>query len=155
MQLSLFSVVGLVVSSTAGVIPDHAHGLSRDVSPRLKSPFERRDTFDCEGHSLCGALPVSACDQAANKLIRNDDVNYGASGNKSGKPKGECTSIVGPQLPGCGVYIQGGSQCMRTGNQMWSDYQEIRNNDCKTCGRKQWGDGCMTVINYVVGCNPL
>jgi hypothetical protein len=70
---------------------------------------------------------------------------------RSGRSQtGACQSAFGGY--GCGVFIQGGNTCARTGNQMWQDYQDIRSHGAKTCGSKHWGDGCMTTINYVSGC---
>ncbi|KAF6838782.1 hypothetical protein CPLU01_02315 [Colletotrichum plurivorum] len=152
MRFSLFFLSALVASAAAVVIPDHAHehDFEADVSPVPGNPLEKRDSYDCKGSSMCSSLQVRACDDAVNnKLIRNDDVNYGAPG--SGRSRtGACSNIFGGY--GCGVFIQGKSHCARTGNQMWWDYQDIRKNNCRVCGSKHWGDGCLTTINYVSGC---
>ncbi|KAI1021803.1 hypothetical protein LB505_008864 [Fusarium chuoi] len=115
-------------------------------SPVPRSKLEARDSYDCNGSGLCGIIPVRDCDQAVNnRLIRNNDVNYGAPG--SGRPQtGTCQG-------NCGIFIQGRSTCARTGNQIWYDYQDIRRNGCRICGSKHWGDGCLTTINRVTGCN--
>jgi len=45
--------------------------------------LEKRDSFDCHGSGMCGSAVnfVRDCDNAVNHmLIRNNDVNYGASG---------------------------------------------------------------------------
>jgi hypothetical protein len=71
--------------ATASAIPlehDHDHDLLDDLSsPVPRSVLDKRDSYDCKGSSMCSSLQVSACDNAVNsKLIRNDVVNYGASG---------------------------------------------------------------------------
>lgn len=73
--MSLMGMVG------ANAIP-HAHvEVDAKTSPRLKSPLFARDTYDCKGSSLCSSLQVSFCDDAVNnKIIRNNNVNYGAPG---------------------------------------------------------------------------
>lgn len=145
--IAFMSLMGMI---GANAVP-HLHAeMDTETSPRLKSPLVARDTYDCKGSSLCRSLQVRACDDAVNnKIIRNDDVNYGAPG--SGRPRtGECSAIAGGF--GCGVFIQGQKNCARTGNQIWHDYQDIRGNGCKICGSKHWGDGCLTTINYVSGC---
>ncbi|KAI3558673.1 hypothetical protein CABS01_07360 [Colletotrichum abscissum] len=153
MRFSLFFLSALVASCSAVAIPgehSHEHDLVMDMSPVPRGVLDKRDSYDCKGSSLCSSLKVAACDDAVNnKLIRNNDVNYGAPG--SGRPKtGACSNIFGGY--GCGVFIQGKSGCARTGNQMWYDYQDIRANGCRVCGSKHWGDGCLTTINYVSGC---
>ncbi|KAI3319363.1 hypothetical protein HD806DRAFT_539401 [Xylariaceae sp. AK1471] len=111
-----------------------------------------RDTYDCSGSGLCQSLQVKYCDQAVNdRIIRNNDVNYGAPG--SGRQySGACQSSSGGFAYGCGVFIQGKSTCARTGNDIWYDYQAIRSQGCRVCGSRHWGDGCLTTINYVGGC---
>ncbi|KAF5653141.1 hypothetical protein F25303_2571 [Fusarium sp. NRRL 25303] len=50
-------------------------------SPVPRSKLEARDSYDCNGSGLCGAISVRDCDQAVNnRLIRNNNVNYGAPG---------------------------------------------------------------------------
>ncbi|KAF5558178.1 hypothetical protein FNAPI_5195 [Fusarium napiforme] len=50
-------------------------------SPVPRSNLEARDSYDCNGSGLCGAVQVRDCDNAINnRLIRNNDVNYGAPG---------------------------------------------------------------------------
>jgi hypothetical protein len=81
MRFNIAAVVSaLVVMVTASTIP-HSH-VEMDISLRPRGPLlEARDTYDCAGSSLCQSLQVRACDDAVNnKLIRNDVVNYGASG---------------------------------------------------------------------------
>ncbi|KAH6693628.1 hypothetical protein F5X68DRAFT_247988 [Plectosphaerella plurivora] len=153
MRFSLFALAALAATVTGSAIPvDHTHEhVHEDVSLVPRSPLDKRDSFDCKGSSMCATLNVAACNNAVNfRLIRNNDVNYGAPG--SGRRfTGACEQIV--QGYGCGVFIQGKSHCARTGNEMWWDYQDIRNNGCRVCGTKHWGDGCMTTINYVSGCS--
>lgn len=74
-------VSALVLAASSTAIP-HAHE-DTETSPVLRSPLEKRDTYDCKGSSFCGSatLSVADCDNAVNnKIIRNNDVNYGASG---------------------------------------------------------------------------
>lgn len=52
--------------------------------------------------------------------------------NSSGKADGA-------QRGRCKIFIAGPRDCVRTGNQMWQDYQEIRRAACKRCGSKHWG----------------
>lgn len=83
MRFSLFFLSALVASAAAVVIPDHAHehDFEADVSPVPGNVLDKRDSYDCKGSSMCSTLQVRACDDAVNsKLIRNDDVNYGAPG---------------------------------------------------------------------------
>ncbi|XXH02736.1 hypothetical protein Hte_009121 [Hypoxylon texense] len=100
---------------------------------------------------MCPTLHVKACDEAVNsKLIRDDNVNYGAI--RSGMPRvGECSGLATDF--GCGILIQGPTNCTRTGNDMWWDYQEIRSSGCHHCGHKYWSDwGCSTTIDYFPVC---
>lgn len=62
--------------------------------------------------------------------------------HSSGKPSGA-------RRGNCRVYIQGGSNCLRSGNQIWDDYQQIHAGNCEKCGSKHWGDGCLTSIDYI------
>lgn len=64
---------------------------------------------------------------------------------------------------GCGVFVQGtnktltGDQpCEFSGNQIWWDYQDIRDSNkgnCDKCGSKVYSNGCEITINYVSGCD--
>ncbi|KAI0894115.1 hypothetical protein F4806DRAFT_131310 [Annulohypoxylon nitens] len=107
-------------------------------------------TYDCGGSIMCNTVKVVWCDKGINhKLIRNDDLNYGAIG--SGKPHfgvchGQFTDF------GCAIIIQGPKHCVRSGNDMWWDYQEIRSHGCHHCGNKHWGDRCSTTIDYWESC---
>ncbi|KAH6640172.1 hypothetical protein F5144DRAFT_609227 [Chaetomium tenue] len=153
MRFDIIASLVFATMDTASAIPlDHDHNHVEDMSsPVPRSVLDKRDSYDCKGSSMCSSLQVRACDDAVNsKLICNDDVNYGASG--SGRPQGgACSNIFGGY--GCGIFIQGKSHCVRTGNQMWWDYQDIRKSGCQKCSTKHWGDGCMTTVNYVSGCS--
>ncbi|KAK8093281.1 uncharacterized protein PG998_014682 [Apiospora kogelbergensis] len=112
------------------------------------SIIEARDTFDCKGSSVCRTIPVKFCDETVNlRIKRTDEVLYGAPG--SGK------SMTGACAATCGVFIQGGAHCERSGNQIWWDYQDIRQNGCGICGSKHWGGDCLTTINYVNTCGNV
>lgn len=65
---------------------------------------------------------------------------------------GSCTSNLAHF--GCGVFVRGPAHCAFSGNQMWWDYQEIREKGgCGKCGSKKYDDGCEVVVDYVSGCN--
>lgn len=36
---------------------------------------------------------------------------------------------------------------------MWELYQQIRDNDCPKCGKKEYQKGCFMKIDYVTGCD--
>ncbi|KAI1392124.1 uncharacterized protein F4822DRAFT_425340 [Hypoxylon trugodes] len=117
--------------------------------PNLK-PRDDND-YDCSGSIMCPTLKVQACDVAINTfLIRDDNLTYGATG--SGKPhKGVCHGI-GTDF-GCAIFVQGRANCTRSGNDMWWDYQEIRDHHCHHCGHKHWSSGCTTTIDYKPQCD--
>ncbi|KAM0425904.1 hypothetical protein ACHAPT_008842 [Fusarium lateritium] len=107
------------------------------------------EQFDCgKGSAMCAGAAnlVRNCDRAVNfELIRNDDVNYGGDGNAENLPEGGRSG-------NCKVFVEGHKDCYRTGNEMWHDYQEIREQGgCNKCGRKYWGpyNNCYTKIDYV------
>ncbi|KAI6080396.1 hypothetical protein F4821DRAFT_59623 [Hypoxylon rubiginosum] len=106
---------------------------------------------DCNGSSMCPTLHVKACDIAINfKVIRDNNPNYGAEGSNAPR-RGECHGDATDW--GCGILIQGPSNCTRTGNEMWIDYQDIRKGGCHHCGHKYWSDwGCVTTIDYFPVC---
>ncbi|KAK4183811.1 hypothetical protein QBC35DRAFT_393061 [Podospora australis] len=108
------------------------------------------EDFDCDGSKICRFLHPEACDDAVNnRLIRGDFLDYGAPG--SGRPlTSACSAIAGPV--GCRIHIQGHRNCTRTGNQIWEDYQDIRESGCQVCGTKHWGDGCYTSIEVDPQC---
>lgn len=105
--------------------------------------------YDCRGSVMCGSTPVRVCDIAVNqKLIRADDVYYGPGLAKVGACNGLTVDL------GCGIFVQGNSDCVRTGEEIWDDYQDIRYiAGCPKCGTKHWAPGCMTTINYITWCN--
>ncbi|KAI1378979.1 hypothetical protein F4677DRAFT_465255 [Hypoxylon crocopeplum] len=116
----------------------------------------RQDTgvsYNCDGSSMCPTIHVHDCDSAMNsKIIRDDNMNYGAAG--SGMPHiGVCRGIATDY--GCAIFVQGPTSCVRSGNDIWWDYQDIRDNGCHHCGHKYWGDGCMTTIDYEPECHRV
>ncbi|PKX91136.1 uncharacterized protein P174DRAFT_423979 [Aspergillus novofumigatus IBT 16806] len=121
----------------------------------LTNAFEPDPTaYDCEGSTMCTTPDfVKWCDQAVNTLQRNDQPSYFAtSANESGiNLSGNCW---GDQIRGCGVFIQGDAHCSISGNDIWNDYQNIRNiGGCKRCGSFHREDGCLITINYVYSCD--
>ncbi|KAF7136979.1 hypothetical protein CNMCM5793_006730 [Aspergillus hiratsukae] len=121
----------------------------------LTNAFEPDPTaYDCEGSTMCTTPDfVKWCDQAVNTLQRNDQPSYFAtSANESGiNLSGNCW---GDQTRGCGVFIQGDAHCSISGNDMWNDYQNIRNiGGCKRCGSFHREDGSLITINYVYSCD--
>ncbi|KAI2605314.1 uncharacterized protein GGS25DRAFT_524831 [Hypoxylon fragiforme] len=123
--------------------------LSNDTTPPTPNP----GPCDCLGGSMCGTLHISDCDYAINaKLIRTDDIKYGAEGSTS-PHQGVCHGL-GTDY-GCGIVIQGGRHCVASGNQMWWDYQDIRDHGCHHCGHKYWGSGCSTVVDYFPVCDEV
>ncbi|KAI1453961.1 hypothetical protein F4805DRAFT_340286 [Annulohypoxylon moriforme] len=161
MRFSILSIVAAYTAGAASLVIPHNTTYNETTSydgsqnltslPSLERP--RKDynaTYDCGGSIMCPTVKVVWCDEGVNsKLIRNDDINYGAVG--SGKPHfgvchGKATDF------GCGIIIQGPSHCVRSGNDMWWDYQEIRQSGCHHCGHKYWGDGCSTDVDYWQSC---
>lgn len=104
--------------------------------------------YDCEGSVMCGATPIKVCDIAVNqKLHRTNDTYYGPDMAKSGA----CNGLV-PKF-GCGIFVQG-EHCVRTGEEIWDDYQNIRYiSGCSKCGSMHWAEGCMTTIDYISWCD--
>lgn len=41
--------------------------------------------------------------------------------------------------------------CIRTGNEMWWDYQDMKKFGCESCGWKSWGPDlqCRTLMTYM------
>ncbi|KAM7188895.1 hypothetical protein V8F33_010342, partial [Rhypophila sp. PSN 637] len=94
------------------------------AAPQPISDTDGEWTYDCHGSAMCSQVQVNACDEAANnRLMRNNDLNYGTDGAPEGT--GVCQSAFNP----CGFFIEGhkedGSACRFSGNQMWWDYQDI------------------------------
>ncbi|PLB46596.1 hypothetical protein P170DRAFT_498546 [Aspergillus steynii IBT 23096] len=110
--------------------------------------------YDCKGSSLCTTPDfLKWCDHAVNTLQRYDDPFYfAASANETGiNQSGNCW---GDQTRGCGVFIQGDDSCSISGNDLWNDYQNIRNiGGCNKCGSFHRDDGCLITINYVYQCD--
>ncbi|KAI2464625.1 hypothetical protein F4781DRAFT_436221 [Annulohypoxylon bovei var. microspora] len=154
MRLShVFSVVAAyVASATALSIPPPLNSTYNDTASYDEHQNVTVDSriYDCGGSIMCSTVKVVWCDEGVNsKLIRNDELNYGAVG--SGKPHFGICHGKGTDF-GCGVIIKGPNHCVRSGNDMWWDYQEIRGSGCHHCGRKYWGDGCSTNIDYWQSC---
>lgn len=79
MRSNIFALLAFAALASASAIP-HSHE-DQDISPRPRSPLEELDSYDCKGSGLCRSLSLHACDDAVNhKIIRNNDVNYGAPG---------------------------------------------------------------------------
>ncbi|KAL8372326.1 hypothetical protein RB595_001901 [Gaeumannomyces hyphopodioides] len=113
---------------------------------RAGSPLVSREGYECKGSINCNTWInfLKSCDSAVNTaLVRTDAVNYG--GKNSGLRKGSRSGK-------CEVFIEGPASCKTTGNQMWTDYQDIRNHGCGRCGFKTWGEGdqCRTKIDFVM-----
>ncbi|RAL02336.1 uncharacterized protein BO80DRAFT_472333 [Aspergillus ibericus CBS 121593] len=112
-------------------------------------------SYDCKGSSMCTTPALLKwCDHAVNTLYRDDDPFYHSSevidGDVYSSQSGNCW---GDQTRGCGVFIQG-QNCSISGNDLWNDYQNIRNiGGCKKCGSFHRDDGCLVTINYVYNCD--
>ncbi|KAI1648785.1 uncharacterized protein F4817DRAFT_314418 [Daldinia loculata] len=149
MRFSILVSTAFVAALNASAIPN---GFSFAYENRTLEKTDK-PKCDCWGSIMCATLKVQDCDEAVNyKLIRNDDINYGAVG--SGMPHlGVCHGI-GTDF-GCGILITGNPGCVRSGNDMWWDYQDIRKSGCHHCGKKYWGDGCATTIDYYPECGKV
>ncbi|OGM49583.1 hypothetical protein ABOM_001752 [Aspergillus bombycis] len=110
--------------------------------------------YTCKGSSMCTTPNfLKWCDHAVNTLQRNDDTSYFAtSANETGiNQSGNCW---GDQTRGCGVFIQGDESCSISGNDLWNDYQNIRQvGGCSKCGSFYREDGCQITIDYVYQCD--
>ncbi|KAH7383114.1 Spherulation-specific family 4-domain-containing protein [Cadophora sp. MPI-SDFR-AT-0126] len=104
--------------------------------------------YDCQGSTLCSTPNLlSWCDKAVNNLTRNDSPIYGKT--DTSVSDGSCH---GNGVQYCGVFIQGAG-CTISGNDMWNDYQNIRDiGGCKRCGSYHRSDGCLVTVNYVSSC---
>jgi hypothetical protein len=84
MRITIAVFSAFVAIAAAGTIPvprSNADFMEPGSSPALTGLLAKRDSYDCKGSSMCKSLQVRACDEAVNnKLIRNNDVNYGAPG---------------------------------------------------------------------------
>ncbi|PYI01181.1 hypothetical protein BO78DRAFT_436345 [Aspergillus sclerotiicarbonarius CBS 121057] len=122
----------------------------------LTNVFEPDPTaYDCKGSSMCTTPDLLKwCDHAVNTLYRDDDPFYHSTevidGDVYSSQSGNCW---GDQTRGCGVFIQG-DNCSISGNDLWNDYQNIRNvGGCKKCGSFHREDGCLVTVNYVYDCS--
>lgn len=89
MRFDIVAILAFAAVATASAIPhdhDHVEDYDHDhvealSSPVPRSPLDKRWSYDCKGSGMCRSLKISACDDAVNhKLIRNNDLNYGAPG---------------------------------------------------------------------------
>ena len=84
MRITIAVLWGFAAIAAAGTIPvprSNTDSMEAGSSPALTGLLAKRDSYDCKGSSMCKSLQVRACDEAVNsKLIRNNDVNYGAPG---------------------------------------------------------------------------
>ncbi|KAK9778067.1 hypothetical protein AB5N19_02550 [Seiridium cardinale] len=118
--------------------------------------LEGRDTYDKKGSGMCNVLQVKFCDEAVNNFIIRDDVQRYRPGEDE-TCSGGCSGLGSKTYSGigCGVFVKGDTDCTRSGNQLWHDYQDIRNSGADKCGNKHWGDGCWTTIDYVSACGQI
>ncbi|KAI1472374.1 uncharacterized protein F4812DRAFT_464478 [Daldinia caldariorum] len=147
MRLNIF-----VLSAFATLL--HASAIPRDVSSANASITEwAGPLYDCRGSIMCSTLHVKACDVAVNtQIIRDDELNYGSASSR--RPHlGACHGL-GADF-GCAILVEGNPKCVRSGNDLWWDYQEIRKNGCHHCGHKYWGKGCKTTIDYEPECRRI
>ncbi|KAF2223372.1 Spherulation-specific family 4-domain-containing protein [Elsinoe ampelina] len=112
-------------------------------------PCDDNPDYDCKGSTLCWTPNLLKwCDLAVNNLSRTDALSYATfGGQKTGNCWGDGASS------GCGVFIQG-SNCQISGNDIWHDYQNIRDlGGCKRCGSYYREDGCRVAIDFVSTCD--
>ncbi|KAK4222659.1 hypothetical protein QBC38DRAFT_374648 [Podospora fimiseda] len=151
-----FNLSFLALISSATAVPLTDTDTTNTTSTIL---FTRSESYKCGGGWICGSHDhLKRCDQSVNHyLVRTDEVLYGSAG--SGREKdGACP----PESHfACKIFVAGADHCARSGNEMWQDYQDIRNKkkgNCNggrnTCGTKNWGDGCRTTVDYVAYCDP-
>lgn len=117
--------------------------------PPAPSPY-----YDCKGESLCSTTPVKFCDRAVNEMKRGDNIYE--SNREALVYRGNCYGNLDGY--GCSVQIRGtdrnGKNCKITGDEMWQAYQDIRKSgDCRMCGSKHFGNGCLVSVDYFVNCN--
>ncbi|KAH8902036.1 hypothetical protein BR93DRAFT_888140 [Coniochaeta sp. PMI_546] len=113
------------------------------------------EAYDCKGSSGCGPGLTPACVAAAANISRSDTYHYTNLGGAD--QTGVCAPSVDNGGYGCGIFVQSfnGAQCILTGNQLYSGYEQIREfGSCDTCGSYHRPDGCLITINYVTGCYP-
>lgn len=74
-----------------------------------------------------------------------------------GVDSGNCRQLPDGWGRGCGIFLEGPSDCKGMGDDMWWGAQQIRGNNCRACGFKTFtgerGGACRLTINYVTGCN--
>ncbi|EGX95651.1 peptidase, putative [Cordyceps militaris CM01] len=110
--------------------------------------------YDCKGDALCSTLNVKFCDLAVNNMERGNKIYMASSGTIAGR--GNCwASRFGY---GCSVQIRGkdgnGKDCKISGDKIWDAYQDIRKaGDCRRCGSKHFGNGCLVSIDYAGSCS--
>ncbi|KAJ5475502.1 hypothetical protein N7539_007789 [Penicillium diatomitis] len=121
---------------------------AQGYNPLIDAYEPSPEEYDCKGSSMCSTPDfLKWCDHAVNYLQRNDQKYYGTYDSQL---TGNCW---GDQTRGCGVFIQG-NNCSISGNDLWNDYQNIRNvGGCKKCGSFHRPDGCLVTINYVYTCD--
>ncbi|EPS26948.1 hypothetical protein PDE_01888 [Penicillium oxalicum 114-2] len=121
---------------------------AQGYNPLINAYQPSPDDYDCKGSSMCSTPDfLKWCDHAVNYLQRDDYKRYATDGLSL---TGNCW---GDNVRGCAVFIQG-ANCSISGNDLWNDYQNIRNvGGCKKCGSFHRGDGCLITINYVSDCD--
>ncbi|KAI7771766.1 hypothetical protein LZL87_006042 [Fusarium oxysporum] len=81
MRFNIITSTILLAQSTCLAAPADGIDSSPGISLVSRNKLEARGSYDCNGSGLCGAIAVRDCDQDVNnRLIRNNDVNYGAPG---------------------------------------------------------------------------
>ncbi|KAI1417250.1 hypothetical protein F5Y13DRAFT_185321 [Hypoxylon sp. FL1857] len=145
MCLSIVISMAFATVLHAMAIPLSLNQASRNETLGPISPY------NCEGSIMCSTIKVQWCDEGVNwELDRSDEINYGAAG--SDKPHAGVCHGIGTDY-GCAIIIQGDHHCIRSGNDIWWDYQDIRKSGCHHCGHKHWGNGCMTTIDFYPECD--
>ncbi|OAR01499.1 hypothetical protein LLEC1_05006 [Akanthomyces lecanii] len=117
--------------------------------PPAPSPY-----YDCKGAGLCSTTPVKFCDRAVNEMKRGDNIYE--SNRAALVYRGNCYGNMDGY--GCSVQIRGtdenGKNCKITGDELWQAYQDIRKSgDCRMCGSKHFGNGCLVSVDYYVNCS--
>lgn len=103
------------------------------------------------------------CDIAINfQVYRFPDYFYNPTHSTVGRGPGDengvrkpCWKGDNPFDIGCGIEVEGPESCQRSGEQLWWDYQDIRQAGCTLCASKTWGPGnkCRTKVDYVTNCD--